>query len=196
MAEPILQRSSVFRKLLAFQKNAPTIHKTSTANISGRQYKYADLPSVLDAVRPVLSQCGLVLTQAIDGQNLITRIADVETGETLESSFPLEFHGLTWHAIGSAISYARRYALLSLLGLTADDDDDAASAMQPERNTATNGHNGHTNGHHKPESLPAWEVCEVCSGRLRPSRSGGTYCHSCWSSRTNRNGHNGHATKG
>jgi hypothetical protein len=187
MAEPILQRSSVFRKLLAFQKNAPAIHKNCTASINGRQYKYADLPSVLDAVRPVLSQCGLVLTQSIDGLSLKTAIIDAETGESIDSAFPLEFHGLTWHAIGSAVSYARRYAILSLCGLCADDDDDAASAMQPERNTATN---GHTNGHHKPDSLSAWELCETCGDRMRPSKNGGIYCHTCWTtSRTNRNGH-------
>lgn len=191
MANNHVSESTLFRKLLAFQKNAPAIHKNAAAAISGRQYRYADLAAVLDATRPALAACGLVLTQAVDGQNLVTRLADAETGETLESAFPLDFHGLTWHAIGSAISYARRYAILSLLGLAPDEDDDGHAAQAEPRQT-----NGHRRPEPPQEPAPSWALCETCGDRMRAFKNGGIYCHTCWARQIGRNTTNGHAMKG
>jgi len=174
MADSHRSESTLFRKLLAFQRNAPTIHKDGTANVgNGRPYKYATLPAVLDAVRPALTACGLVLTQAVDGQNLITRLADAETGETLESAFPLPLEG-SWHQVGSAISYARRYAILAVLGLTADDDDDAAATLPQARN-------GHQSSHRRPEPTAEPEPCPECGETMTIGpKTGKPYCRPCW----------------
>jgi len=120
---------SIYRKLQNFQDTAPAVHKNCTANISGRQYRYADLNSVLDSLKPALKLVKLVLIQTLDGQTLVTKLVDSESSEFIESRFPMEFHGLSWHGIGSALSYARRYSILSLLGLAPDDDDDAIATL-------------------------------------------------------------------
>lgn len=125
---------SIYRKLQSFQDAAPTVHKNCTANMNGRQYRYADLNSVLDAIKPALKVAKLVMIQTIDDQTLVTKLVDSESNESIESRFPLEFHGLSWHGIGSALSYARRYSILSLLGLAPDDDDDAISTL-PDRSS-------------------------------------------------------------
>lgn len=168
---------NVYRKLLAFQKNSPKITKNCTANIGNRQYKYADLNSILEAINPALNSLGLVISQAIDGENLKTTIADVESGESIESNFPLIFVGMTFHQIGSSISYARRYAIVSLVGLTADDDDDAVSTVSAKI----------------PDSYVKRkeESCNVCGEELRLSKNGKPYCHSCWQLKRNQFSTNG-----
>lgn len=124
---------SIFRKLQAFNDNAPAIHKNCTAGIGGRAYKYADLTAVLESIRPILKASKLVIVQTVCGQDLITRLIDSESGEQIESSFPLETTGMTWHQVGTSISYARRYAILAILNLSSEDDD-AASTL-PEKHT-------------------------------------------------------------
>ena len=132
VANTHVSRSSVFIKLLRFQELDPVIGKNCTANVgNGRSYHYADLANVLRTIKLSLSTCGLVLTQIIDGQDLITRLIDPESGEFIESRFPMELAGLTWHQVGSAITYARRYAILAMLSLAAEDDD--AACTVPEK---------------------------------------------------------------
>lgn len=170
-------RSSVFRKLLLFQQNAPTIHKDGTANLgNGKVYRYATLPSVLDAVKPGLSACGLVLTQIIDGQDLITRLIDPESGEFIESRFPMEFNGLSWHAIGSGLTYVRRYAILAMLNLAPDDDDDAQATVPEKPVTAQLGD------------------CPHCHGPMEIGpKSGQPFCRPCFLARRNGYAERSHA---
>jgi hypothetical protein len=105
--------------------------------------RYATLESVLDAVTVPLLDAGLFVTQTpvpLDsGWALKTTIAHVEGGE-LVGMVPLEYgdaKGLNpMQSLGSAISYARRYGLLSLLCLTAEDDDGATAGHAPVRTQA------------------------------------------------------------
>lgn len=93
---------------------------------------YISLGKLLDAVVPVLTEKGLVLVQTPGGFNgtpsLKTAIIDVETGETLEGECPLMLERDNPQGLGSAITYLRRYALMSMLGLVADEDDDGQKA--------------------------------------------------------------------
>jgi hypothetical protein len=170
-------RSSVFIKLYKFQQLGTQIVKDGAANLgNGRAYRYATLPSVLDAVKAGLNECGLVLTQIIDGQDLITRLIDPESGEYIESRFPMEFNGLSWHQIGSALTYCRRYSVLSLLGLAPDEDDDAQVTTEKPV-TATLG------------------SCEHCHGPMELGPKTNTpFCRPCWQAR--RNGYAALATNG
>jgi hypothetical protein len=94
------------------------------------RYKYADLSTVLDAVREPLLANGLVVSQTFSELELVTTLWHV-SGESIESRMTLpsvETRGLNAaQAMGSAISYARRYSLLALLNLAAEDDDGASS---------------------------------------------------------------------
>ena len=175
--------TSLYASLLKFQSANVPIHKNCVANLGGgRQYRYADLPSVLASIKPALSDCGLVLIQLVDGGTLTTRIMHAGTGEALESHFPLPLDGLNWHGIGSAVSYARRYALTSLLGLAPDDDDDAVSTLPAKTPTVAQRGNGGPVTALKRD-IPS--SCPHCAEPMSVGPRGSEYCKPCWQAKRN-----------
>ena len=92
--------------------------------------KYAGINEVLTAVLPTLTEVGLCFVQFPDGDALTTRLMHV-SGEWLQASYALNPVQNTPQACGSALTYARRYALLSVLGLGTDDDDGQAASTAP-----------------------------------------------------------------
>ena len=90
--------------------------------------KYAPMDEVLDATEKALFKNGLIVVQPMDGDKLKTIILH-ESGESLESTFNLVLGGNPQQN-GSAITYARRYAYCAMLGVTADEDDDADSTIK------------------------------------------------------------------
>jgi hypothetical protein len=92
--------------------------------------KYASLANILDTIQKPLSECGLAISQFPDGDALTTIIVHSESGEWMESSYVMPVVKQNDpQAMGSAITYARRYALGSILNLNIDDDDDGEKAM-------------------------------------------------------------------
>jgi hypothetical protein len=90
--------------------------------------KYADLQSVWDAVRPAFQANGLSLTQIPDmegAQAVLVTVLMHESGEWQRGRYPINPVKQDPQAVGSAITYARRYALQAVAGVCADDDDDA-----------------------------------------------------------------------
>jgi hypothetical protein len=90
--------------------------------------KYADLASVWSAARETLGKHGLCVIQApgrLEGNtlDLTTRLLH-SSGQWIESTITLPVVKLDAQTCGGAITYARRYALSSMLGIVADDDDD------------------------------------------------------------------------
>ena len=113
-------------KLLEFQKAIGVIAKDS----KNPHFKntYASLTQILSEVKPVLTNLGLVVLQPINDGKVWTVIMD--NGNTLaQSSIDLPTN-LAPQALGSAITYFRRYTLSSLLALEIDDDD-ATMASKP-----------------------------------------------------------------
>jgi len=105
------------------------IPRTETATMDKYSYSYAPLNVVLDSIRPHLKVNGLALTQIPTAEGVST-IVWHETGQFLH--FPpllIKPAGNTPQGVGSAISFARRYALLSILGLATEDDDGAAGSV-------------------------------------------------------------------
>ena len=100
-----------------------------------RTYKYADLASVLRTVLPALNRHGLALHQRVkfDEGILILETSIVWTdGNHVSSVVPLPPPD-NWQTWGSAMTYARRYCLMALLGVAAEeDDDDGAEASKPK----------------------------------------------------------------
>lgn len=89
--------------------------------------KYADLSSVIDAVKEPLEACGLAFVQTIKDSNVVTVILH-ESGETIElAPFPIVASKNDAQGHGSALTYARRYSLATALGVSADDDDGNAA---------------------------------------------------------------------
>lgn len=101
-------------------KNAKNPHFKNT---------YADLNALIEAVEPILLDKGLVLLQPIKEGKVFTIITDIESSDCIESYIDLT-PGLTAQALGSQITYFRRYTLSSLMTLQAIDDD-GQHASQP-----------------------------------------------------------------
>jgi hypothetical protein len=94
---------------------------------------YADLATVSKTAFPVLSKHGLSVSQVAEGEGGITTILMHTSGEWLKGTLTLKPVKADPQGIGSAITYARRYALASICGLaTEDDDGNAATHTKPE----------------------------------------------------------------
>lgn len=113
-----------------------SITKSRTARVptkSGGEYSYdyADLGDTLDAIRPVLARHGLAALQpveTVDGRTNVSTLILHRSGEQmLFGPLILNAGDGSPQAVGSVITYARRYSLLSSLGLATEDDDAGAA---------------------------------------------------------------------
>lgn len=103
--------------------------KVRTADRGYYEFSYATFKNVISTCRDLLSKNGLSVSQLVgDG---VTTILMHTSGEWLMTD-PLKISPTkaTPQAIGSSISYAKRYAYVAILGLVADDDDDGNIAEQ------------------------------------------------------------------
>jgi hypothetical protein len=101
--------------------------------------KYADLSSVLDAIRAPLSANGLSIVQTMQtGERAITLRTTLlhSSGQFIDTEYPLPL-SLKPHEMGSALTYGRRYSVAALICNASDEDDDGAEAMKAK---PTNGH--------------------------------------------------------
>jgi len=103
---------------------------------SQRSFHYAPLSSGLDIVRKTLSQheIAMVQTTSIDETSGIVRLSTVlahASGEWIASDWPVcAISGTaTPHLMGAALTYARRYALFTLVGIAGEDDLDAPDLL-------------------------------------------------------------------
>jgi len=103
--------------------------------------RYADLASVREALRKPLSDNGLAYSQMVMPSDVgigLHTILMHASGQFIAAEFALPLQQRTAQAIGSAITYMRRYSLLAITGLAAaddDDDGDAASAIKEADHT-------------------------------------------------------------
>jgi hypothetical protein len=105
--------------------------------------KYADLGSVVDAVKPALLKHGMAFLQgvhdAVDGVAVETMLLHT-SGEWISSTMRIPAVKQDAQGYGSAITYGRRYGLQSMCGVPAEDDDgDAAAASTSSRITPVAG---------------------------------------------------------
>ena len=116
----------LFKALADFQQEVPVIHKGT----QGYGYSYSDLPAIFSVINPLLKKHGLGFSQPIMGDTIKTIVFHIESGESIESSTTIPqnvtLKGMNdFQVLGSAITYIRRYALSSILGLVTDKDTDA-----------------------------------------------------------------------
>jgi hypothetical protein len=98
--------------------------------------KYADLESVWDACRSLLSENGLAVMQFpgeyYDGAMRLTTIISHKSGEFMSQEMSVPVTKPDAQGAGSALTYMRRYALAAVVGVVqADDDGNAASSPKP-----------------------------------------------------------------
>lgn len=94
---------------------------------------YASLPHIIDEITEPLEKAGLVLMSFPDGDGLTTILSHADSGEYMAATYTLQVVKQNDpQAQGSSISYARRYAITSILNLRISDDD-AEAATRPVR---------------------------------------------------------------
>lgn len=97
--------------------------------------KYADLSAVWEACKDVLKSHKLAVIQTFSSENkdgtvlVKTRLVH-DSGEWMEGELPMPYKDNNPQAVGSAITYARRYSLSAMLGIVTEEDDDANHASQ------------------------------------------------------------------
>jgi len=131
-------KQNIYQKLQCFQSVVGKVTKEGT-NTHFRN-KYADINAVLETIMRPLTECGLVVVQSPTYQDeryaLKTQIINVEEpNELIESVTPLMVQKQDMQGYGSAVTYARRIALISMLDLGTEDDDGVANMQhQPQQN--------------------------------------------------------------
>src|ERR1700751_953154 len=165
------------------EKSLTTTIRTGRAGEGERSFRYAPLSSGLDIVRKTLGQheIATVQTTAIDQAagivNLTTMLAHA-SGEWIASDWPVCPIAETAapHRMGAALTYARRYALFTLVGIAGEDDVDAPDLVAPApANSVANAPKldrgtGANSGNHTAPARPA--------GRDGTSRAGSVGCQS------------------
>jgi hypothetical protein len=120
--------------------------------------QYADLASVWDACRQPLSANGLAIAQGVETDatkvTVTTRLMHA-SGQWMESAISSEARDTGPQAIGSCVTYLRRYSLSAMVGVAPEDDDGNEATRQIEtrdvaRNVATRHLGNGTNGHAQP----------------------------------------------
>lgn len=94
---------------------------------------YADLGSVWDSVRTLLADNELSIIQMPENQGDLTTVLSHSSGEWISSTLHIPSKNDA-HGVGSAISYGRRYALASFIGVITGDDD-GNGAVEPTKAT-------------------------------------------------------------
>ena len=98
--------------------------------------KYADLAAVVETARPVLTRHGLGVVQSADcdGELAVVETLLVHTsGEWFKSRTVLKPTKADPQGMGSAVTYARRYAYMAIIGMAAEDDDGNAASQPVNR---------------------------------------------------------------
>lgn len=98
--------------------------------------KYADLATVISHTQPVLAKHGLAVSQhptTLDGEPALTTWLLHSSGQSLKDTMRLCAAKSDPQGQGAAITYARRFAYMAVLGLVADADDDGQAATKAKQ---------------------------------------------------------------
>jgi len=128
--------------LAAAQGEIQDPHKGKTAKAGAYEYQYADIADVLKVVRVVLSKFHIAVSQPtmFDGEYIVLRTRLIhKSGQYLESDYPVCKATGEHQKMGAAMTYARRYALCSIVGVAADEDMDAQGAATVDAVKAPSG---------------------------------------------------------
>ena len=122
--------------------------KSEAGDAADRSFRYASLSSGLDIVRKTLGQheIAMVQTTAIDqtaGTVNLTTVLAHASGQWIASDWPVCAIADTAepHRMGAALTYARRYALFTLVGIAGEDDLDAPDLIAPAGQSSGRGGN-------------------------------------------------------
>lgn len=123
--------SEISAALSAFQGDIKQPKLTKEVKVKTKtggeyKFKYADLSACVEAASPMLKAHGLAVTQLVSNHTLHTLLTH-KSGQWFRSELPIG-QVADYQALGSAITYLKRYSYCAILGIVADTDDDANAA--------------------------------------------------------------------
>lgn len=158
-----METKTIYQKLLSVQSEIGVVAKGQENPFY--KSKYADINAYLDVVKPVLTKNGLILMQPIhyiNGKNVLhTEIRDSESDLYITSDIALPDNSDP-QKYGAIITYFRRFGLVSLLSLQAEDTDGNDTAEK----TVTYNKPRTTDGN---KEIPS---CSICGNPMKPTKPG------------------------
>lgn len=133
-----MENSNLNRKFAQVLNEVPNFSTDETAQAGNRTYKYLNLATLLKTIKPVFEKHGLAFTQKVtytpggEGRQILGTIETIifdDTDQMTVCEYPFFVTGDP-QQVGSAITYARRYSLTTILGIFPDKDDDGRYARQ------------------------------------------------------------------
>lgn len=121
---------NIYQKLNDFRSKVGAVKKDKTN--PHFKSKYATIESVIETIEKPLNECGLGYYQTIQDDILETTVFNTDiSSEIIQSTVKLL--GVTdMQKLGSAITYARRYSLVTIFGLEQEDDDGNIASNKPK----------------------------------------------------------------
>lgn len=163
-SEQIGELAAALSKAQAKIEAAP---KDNIAKVKGKtrdgrdieySYNYSTLADVWAACRAPLSENGLAIVQTViaKGQQItVSTLLAHAGGQWISEDLTMTAGDEKPQSIGTAITYARRYALGAIVGVVSEEDDDGAQASGRDAMTGRRPNNGHNGNGERPTSTPA-----------------------------------------
>ena len=130
-----MEAETVEARFVRALTNLPAMVTDEVANAGKRTYKYLSLSTLLKTIRPVFFEQGLALVQTTEMKGEFTMtvntvVVDAQSTKTLTLGEYMVKVSNDPQAVGSAVTYARRYSLYAALGIFPDKDDDGSYPHQ------------------------------------------------------------------
>lgn len=138
-----METNNLNKKFMRVLNEVPNFNTDETAQAGNRTYKYLNLATLLKNIKPIFEKHGIAFSQKVtfdgtgDGRQILGTVETIifdENEQQTVCSYPFFVTGDP-QQVGSAITYARRYSLTTVLGIFPDKDDDGSYAKQ-QYNTA------------------------------------------------------------
>lgn len=133
-----MENNNINKKFMQVLNEVPNFSTDETANAGSRTYKYLNLATLLKNIKPIFEKHGIAFSQKVtfdgtgDGRQILGTVETLifdENEQQVVCSYPFFVTGDP-QQVGSAITYARRYSLTTVLGIFPDKDDDGSYAKQ------------------------------------------------------------------
>lgn len=133
-----MENNNLNKKFMQVLNEVPNFSTDETANAGSRTYKYLNLATLLKNIKPIFEKYDIAFSQRVtfdgtgDGRQTLGTIETIifdENEQQVVCEYPFFITGDP-QQVGSAITYARRYSLTTVLGIFPDKDDDGGYAKQ------------------------------------------------------------------
>lgn len=133
-----MENNNLNQRFMQVLNEVPNFSTDETANAGSRTYKYLNLATLLKNIKPIFEKHGLAFSQKVtytpntDGRQILGTVETIifdENEQQTVCEYPFFVTGDP-QQVGSAITYARRYSLTTVLGIFPDKDDDGGYAKQ------------------------------------------------------------------